>query len=230
MKSYKSHVITVLSLVFLALYVNGQGVGAVQFIVERNNLFFSDGDPAGRPDTGQIDNRNQINVFGSLLDENTLTSLTTAVQSFQEDSDLSILNSALGGLDYFSATQPTSDFVAPIWDFASDTVDLEEFDQNAEGAHTPVMLVTTSSDAGNLTASDEVGLVTSSLDVRPGGLDSGTVGFEDDGDGTWDTALLGNLGSLQMQAVPEPSTYALLAGFSALGWVALRRRTAKQGN
>lgn len=43
---------------------------------------------------------------------------------------------------------------------------------------------------------------------------------------TWDSALVGTLSSGTLSLVPEPSTYAMLAGALALGYVMVRRRKA----
>jgi hypothetical protein len=83
------------------------------------------------------------------------------------------------------------------------------------------MLILTSPLA-ELTTGDYVGLVASSTLVPDAG--SLTVNFT--GVNQWDNLKLGSSGSLVLVAVPEPSTFALLGGVLALGFVMYRRRRA----
>jgi hypothetical protein len=96
----------------------------------------------------------------------------------------------------------------------------------ATSGDSPLLLITTSSSFNNLTASDEFGLLTSSSFSVPE-LGTETVSF-DSSDNLWNESYFGDLNSgtpsFTLLAIPEPSTYAALAGFCALGWVMLRRR------
>jgi len=77
---------------------------------------------------------------------------------------------------------------------------------------------------GNVGGTDYLGVVATTAVTL--GLGDLPIGFST-GANSWDTTLLGTAGSLNLASVvPEPSTYAALAGLCALGYVMVRRRRA----
>jgi len=96
--------------------------------------------------------------------------------------------------------------------------------QDAGGADFhAIMIIHDSSNLDSLGEGNNIGVVATSSPTL--GLGSFTVGFNTTKN--WDTTLVGQSGSLTLASVvPEPSTYAALAGLCALGYVIVRRRRA----
>jgi len=91
---------------------------------------------------------------------------------------------------------------------------------NSGSAGNHAVLVVT----GNVGGTDYLGVVATTAVTL--GLGALPVGFLT-GANSWDTTLLGTAGSLNLASVvPEPSTYAALAGLCALSFVMVRRRRA----
>lgn len=199
---------------------------SVTFAVEKATLFFSDGELAGRSADNSVDNRSLINVFaGFVTDKSAFESEATSIESLfnfgnfsQAVSDLN--TSLLSSVSWVSVPQ-ASGVIANTRDFNLSSVPASE-------GQTPLLLITTSSGTGNLSLSDEFGILTnSSFTVSALGLE--TLSFFSS-DNTWNQSVFGSLDSganaFSLQAVPEPSAYASLAGICALTWVMLRRRRA----
>ncbi|MFP4203208.1 MAG: PEP-CTERM sorting domain-containing protein, partial [Opitutales bacterium] len=130
------------------------------------------------------------------------------------DTALSTLNNTLGGVSW-SDVPEADGLVANNRDYNLGT-------QDGPPGSTPLLLVATSSSFNNIEAGDEVGLV-SPDDFTIADFGTTSIGFED-GAEVWDTAHIGALGSLTLEAVPEPSTYAALVGLCVFVFVSLRRR------
>lgn len=98
-----------------------------------------------------------------------------------------------------------------------------ELDAGAAGFHAVFIIHDSSTGLNGLGVGNNVGVVITTYTTQE--LVAETIGFNSTN--AWDTFLLGQSGSLTLATVvPEPSTYAALAGFCALGWVMLRRRRA----
>lgn len=94
------------------------------------------------------------------------------------------------------------------------------FDSGSAGNHA-VMIVMNKSSLDALTVGDSLGVVTTT--AQTAALGNFTVDFT--GASTWDTTLVGTAGSLiTASVVPEPSSFALLAGCFGMAWVMVRRR------
>ncbi len=193
-----------------AVTLNGQNVN---FAIENNQLFLADGSVAGRNADNTVDNRSNLTVWAGFAQGNALTTFESALADYGTSSDAADLNTALDLITWSSVGLGSGLFI--------NTRDFNLAGASGAFGDSALLLVTTASSFNNLSVSDEVGLLTSTTLVPE--LGTVTIGFETTS--TWDTSYLGSLGSLQLQAVPEPSAYAAIAGLLALAWVAVRRRS-----
>jgi hypothetical protein len=201
-------------LLFLGTVAQGQ---SVTFAIEKDALKFADGTTISRDASGG-DNRSTVSIFGAYLSEAELAAFSTSMVDFNSlvstnpEQALSTLKTAL--TREWSPINAAAGIIAGVRDWngnlGTGLVDTA-----------PVMVVLTAAAPGALTLSDQVGVVTTSY--RLTGLAAQVVGFNT-ANTTWDTALVGQLGSLTLAPVPEPSTYAAMVGLLALGLVMVRRR------
>lgn len=207
----------ILLLVLASVCVSTNFAQNISFRIETDQLFTRGGTNLNRSnaDLGDFN----VTVYGGTVSN--LTVLQSAVDDYLNAGDKVTAASTLFNDDAFSAdgwaTISTSSGVGP---FAG--LDWSGTRNSLTEGNIPVLLVVTNS-IGSLSSSDEIGLVAGNLGVTGSGTT--TFGFTS-GTGTarWTNTLIGTAGSLTLTAVPEPSAFAALAGFCALGWVMLRRR------
>lgn len=185
---------------------------AITFAAEKGELLFADGTEFRNSDNS-IDLRGNVTVWAGLTQGSNLTSFTSGINSFKTSGDLTSLNNTLGLISWEAV--PTASGL-----FANS----RDFNLNAKVGSvgdSPFFLFTTSDSFDNLTPSDEIGLVGSSIQV----IELATQIITFNGSSSWDIEYLGSLGSLTMQAVPEPSSFALIAGCFGLALAVVRRRS-----
>ncbi|TVP81692.1 MAG: PEP-CTERM sorting domain-containing protein [Puniceicoccaceae bacterium] len=199
----------------LLLLAASSGLSAQSFTVtlEPGTLFGIDGT--------SLNHSNQASSGISILFAQTSSTRSSLLELFANPSspDASAFNS-LEGLSWTAMSQTSSGsfefWTTPGWNGASGTAI-----ESSEGTNVLVALFNSPSVSG-ISPGDAVGLLVSNSVV--GGLGQNNYSL---GSVTNMTILAGIPGSLQMvSAVPEPSTYAALAGLVALGAVMLRRRRA----
>lgn len=189
---------------------------SVTFVVEKDAIKLADGTPISRD--ADPDNRSGIAVFGAYFSPAELATFSSSITDFVSLSAtnpvqaLEDLKTSLGSKSW-TGIETASGAFAGIrdwsWNIGTGTV-----------GHTPVMVVLTTSNPASLTLQDQVGIVASNFTLT--GLAATVVGFNTTN--KWDIALAGNLNSLTLAPIPEPSTYALLFGIGALGVILMRRR------
>jgi hypothetical protein len=196
----------------------------IQFYIDTNQIFLPDQTNLNRTNfnAGALN----VSVYGSTVAS--LQSLVTAVDQFSASAStgdaLAAFNTLI--LDNVFAGPGSGDSwnsigVSPGTGPFADFDWIGTIDFLPAGNH-PVMLVSTNP-LENLSVSDFVGLVFSTSVVPTLGLSN--VGFiSGSQDARWDTILIGSSGSLQLAAIPEPSTTAILVGVFSMFFVAIRRR------
>ncbi len=198
-----------------ALSLSGQNIG---FWVESDSVFLSGGSVVNR--SNAFDGGLNVTVYGGTASsaaavESTLEQFRLASSPEQKLSDFLAAISS----DSFSSFEPiglspgTGPFASYDWIGTRNLLDVGEL---------PVLLVLTQP-LDELTVNSSVGLVSASITVPAAG--TANIGFNTGtGDARWQTAHIGDLGSLTLTAIPEPSTYAAIFGLLTLGLVVLRRR------
>lgn len=101
-------------------------------------------------------------------------------------------------------------------------------DASASPVGSSIYLLVLSSDISSISTSTRVGLLTTAAHTLPGPNPAPVIGFNT-GTANWDNAVMGAFasgGTFDLQAIPEPSTYALVfSAVIAVGAVAVRRRS-----
>jgi hypothetical protein len=183
----------------------------ITFNIEKGQVFDKDGTPL-RSEDNTVDIRENFTVWAGFALGNVLTDFTSGVEAFKSDLLVSNLNETLSSVSW-EAVPIATGFLANANDFGLNAK------EGAPGS-TPLLLITSSTSFDNLTTDDQIGLVGSTTTVE----DIGTQLVNFTGFNSWDTEYLGTLGSLTLQAVPEPSSFAAVAGVMTLGLVMMRRR------
>ncbi|PXA05502.1 hypothetical protein DDZ13_01125 [Coraliomargarita sinensis] len=199
----------ILALLLVSSSLLGQNIN---FTVEKGELFTASGNVFRNSDNS-VDIRDNFTVWAGFAQGASLTNFETGLSNFNSTSDLEGLNTTLGSIAWTAVPQ-ASGILAGVNDYGLN-------DKEGTVGDTPLLLITSSSSFDNLTSGDQVGLVGSTTTVVE--LATLTVNFN--GGNSWDTEYLGSLGSLTLQAVPEPSAFALIAGCFGLAWVMVRRRS-----
>lgn len=199
---------TLLGVLLSVLTAFGQNIN---FVVEKGELFTLSGDPI-RSEDNTVDQRENFSVWAGFAQGSLLSNFESGVADFKSTSDVETLNSTLGSISWTSVPLASG--------LLSGTQDYRLSDEPGNIGDTPLLLISSSDGFNNLTASDQVGLVGSTTEV----IELATLSVTFNGGDQWDTEYLGTLGSLTLQAVPEPSTFALIAGCFGLAFAMVRRR------
>ncbi|NBB79938.1 MAG: PEP-CTERM sorting domain-containing protein [Verrucomicrobia bacterium] len=203
--------LSTLSIAVIAQIASAQ---SISFFVEKGEVFLEDGSPI-RSQDNSVDLRNDsVFAWAGLAQGDLLGTFESGITAFREGSDVVSLNQTLGSISW-EAISPASGLLAGVNDF-------NLANKSGEIGDTPLLLITTSNSFNNLTELDQIGLVGSTTKVVE--LATRSVNFN--GANQWDIEYLGTFGSLTLQAVPEPSSFAALAGVMTLGLVMMRRRRA----
>ena len=173
-----------------------------------------------------------LSMFASLTNAQSLDLTSTA--GFSIDPSLDTLNSVV---DSVGVTFSGSDFGGTISGGWASAIDLSDWASetsafvlgsmtSAPTSNFSIQLFDTSFETFDLSGGSWTNILSANSDELS--LDSGTAGFDwtnvqyiDINTGGLGDTVAGTLSSI---VVPEPSTYALLAGFAAFLFVAIRRR------
>ncbi len=214
----------------MAAVIGNVSAQNIQFYIDTNQIFLPDQTNLNRTNfnTGGLN----VSVYGSTVAN--LQSLETAVGQFFISASSGDALAAFGALisdnvfagpgggdvwNNIGVSPGTGPFVNYDWVGTLNSLPI--------GNH-PVMLVTTSP-VDDLSVSDFIGLVFSTSMVPS--LGQSNVGFiSGSPDARWDNILIGSSGSLQLAAIPEPSTTAALFGVFSVIFIAIGRRQFKSKN
>jgi hypothetical protein len=185
---------------------------------------------------GEVNNSN-VNLAGGSIDVSTIDSLTLTLEladifmdkGAATKSQFRLYFGAVGGQPELEINVFGGGQIAPDIEFNGDTGDLDVtlFDQDDFAGLTPITMVTTWDFANNqilFSTSGTGGIVSDSIAADLSGITQ-INSFQI-------RRINANAGdfmafdTVTISTVPEPSAAALLAGVSALGFMALRRRRA----
>ena len=211
-----------ISVIFAFIFLSTSAFAmSIGYRIENDSVSLPDGTTLNA-DNREAEGRN-VTVYGG-----------TVVNLASLENSLSEFNSASSALDRLNAftsfVNDASNFthfqeiaVSPKIGVSVDFDWIQQIDELIPD-HLPFLLVSTVP-IEELELASFIGLVTANITVAPVG--SSNVGFTTGtGSARWDNALIGDLNSLTLAAIPEPRVYAVLFGVFALGFVLWRRRRA----
>lgn len=216
MKIFKSPIqakAALICTVSTVLVVSDLAADAINFVAETETIIIA-GDPQDKVDR----DTNNLNASGFYVAEADFSNFIgdsawmagSATITIQErDAIISFMNTfGYTSAEMIAKPPATLDGFSDLFSGSTDSVGVNFH---------PVMAFT-----ANVGSVEYFGVVTSNfktIDLAVPPVDFKTS------DNNWDTTLVGVSGSLELaQVVPEPASYAMLAGLLAGGWVFMRRR------